>query len=113
MVEISLSGSGEGPGWVTAPGYSTTAFLAARPIAGDRSSPYGEPAAGRFQAAGGAVRGWPRMCAVRSGPLGERGRWGLRRLGLPGAGSMVEGLGALGVVVDDGLVEAPFVVGRV
>jgi hypothetical protein len=26
MVEISLSGSGEGPGWVTAPGYSTTAF---------------------------------------------------------------------------------------
>jgi hypothetical protein len=24
MVEISLSGSGEGPGWVTAPGYSTT-----------------------------------------------------------------------------------------
>ena len=25
MVEISLSGSGEGPGWVTAPGYSTTA----------------------------------------------------------------------------------------
>jgi hypothetical protein len=26
MVEISLSGSGEGPGWVTAPGYSTAAF---------------------------------------------------------------------------------------
>jgi hypothetical protein len=25
MVEISLSGSGEGPGWVTAPGYSTAA----------------------------------------------------------------------------------------
>ena len=23
MVAISLSGSGEGPGWVTAPGYST------------------------------------------------------------------------------------------
>ncbi len=23
MVDISLSGSGEGPGWVTAPGYST------------------------------------------------------------------------------------------
>jgi hypothetical protein len=23
MVEISLSGSGEGPGWATAPGYST------------------------------------------------------------------------------------------
>ena len=23
MVKISLSGSGEGPGWVTAPGYST------------------------------------------------------------------------------------------
>jgi hypothetical protein len=31
MVEISLSGSGEGPGWVTAPGYSTAAFPA-RPI---------------------------------------------------------------------------------
>ncbi len=27
MVEISLSGSGEGPGWATAPGYSTAAFL--------------------------------------------------------------------------------------
>jgi hypothetical protein len=26
MVEISLSGSGEGPGWATAPGYSTAAF---------------------------------------------------------------------------------------
>jgi hypothetical protein len=26
MVEISLSGSGEGPGWVTAPGYSTAPF---------------------------------------------------------------------------------------
>lgn len=25
MVEISLSGSGEGPGWATAPGYSTRA----------------------------------------------------------------------------------------
>jgi len=25
MVEISLYGSGEGPGWVTAPGYSTPA----------------------------------------------------------------------------------------
>jgi len=28
MVEISLSGSGEGSGWVTAPGYSTAAFSA-------------------------------------------------------------------------------------
>jgi para-nitrobenzyl esterase len=26
MVEISLSGSGEGPGWGTAPGYSTAPF---------------------------------------------------------------------------------------
>ena len=26
MVKISLSGSGEGPGWATAPGYSTAAF---------------------------------------------------------------------------------------
>jgi len=32
MVEISLSGSGEGPGWVTAPGYSTAAFSAPRPM---------------------------------------------------------------------------------
>ena len=30
MVEISLSGYGEGPGWVTAPGYST----ACRPLGG-------------------------------------------------------------------------------
>ncbi|RLA11230.1 MAG: hypothetical protein DRQ60_10190 [Gammaproteobacteria bacterium] len=28
MVAISLSGSGEGPGWVTAPGYSTAPFSA-------------------------------------------------------------------------------------
>jgi hypothetical protein len=27
MVEISSSGSGEGPGWVTGPGYSTTAAV--------------------------------------------------------------------------------------
>jgi hypothetical protein len=33
MVEISLSGSGEGPGWATAPGYSTAAF-SAPPILG-------------------------------------------------------------------------------
>ena len=33
MVEISLSGSGEGPGWVTAPGYSTAPF-SAPPILG-------------------------------------------------------------------------------
>ena len=26
MVEISLSGSGEGPEWETAPGYSTTLY---------------------------------------------------------------------------------------
>jgi hypothetical protein len=32
MVAISMSGSGEGPGWVTAPGYSTTAFSDSRPI---------------------------------------------------------------------------------
>jgi hypothetical protein len=32
MVEISLYGSGEGSGWVTAPGYSTTAFSDSRPI---------------------------------------------------------------------------------
>ncbi len=31
MVEISLSGSGEGSGWATAPGYSTAVF-SARPI---------------------------------------------------------------------------------
>ena len=43
MVEISLSGSGEGPGWVTAPGYSTAAF-SARPIS--RSSVNDSPAEG-------------------------------------------------------------------
>ena len=31
MVEISLSGSGEGPGWATAPGYSTAPY-SAQPI---------------------------------------------------------------------------------
>ena len=30
MVEISLSGSGEGSGWVTAPGYSTKPTYALR-----------------------------------------------------------------------------------
>ena len=32
MVEISLSGSGEGPGWATAPGYSTAGALRSRPV---------------------------------------------------------------------------------
>ena len=32
MVEISLYGSGEGPGWVTAPGYSTAAFRLQVPV---------------------------------------------------------------------------------
>ncbi len=31
MVEISLYGSGEGPGWVTAPGYSTEGSTATQP----------------------------------------------------------------------------------
>ena len=34
MVEISQSGSGEGPGWATAPGYSTAAFSLAVPAGG-------------------------------------------------------------------------------
>ena len=47
MVEISLSGSGEGPGWVTAPAYATAAFRRARgPSTGLMPSPYGEPTAG-------------------------------------------------------------------
>ena len=37
MVEISLSGSGEGPGWVTAPGYSTAAF-SAPPVSTDMTT---------------------------------------------------------------------------
>jgi hypothetical protein len=37
MVEISLSGSGEGPGWATAPGYSTAAF-SAPPILGNMTT---------------------------------------------------------------------------
>ena len=32
MVEISLSGSGEGSGWITAPGYSTGAFWRTRGV---------------------------------------------------------------------------------
>ena len=32
MVEISLSGSGEGPGWATAPGYSTMGCRRSHPI---------------------------------------------------------------------------------
>jgi hypothetical protein len=32
MVEISLSGSGEGPGWATAPGYSTAGSLSENDI---------------------------------------------------------------------------------
>ena len=35
MVEISLYGSGEGPGWVTAPGYSTAGFS---PMSNKRNS---------------------------------------------------------------------------
>jgi hypothetical protein len=52
MVEISLSGSGEGPGWVTAPGYSTAAFSLSLPITGDVSTPYEMPR--------GPVAGGPR-----------------------------------------------------
>ena len=53
MLEISLSGSGEGPGWVTAPGYSTVgSWLAsasgyeryANPL---RGHPRGGPHSGR------------------------------------------------------------------
>jgi len=38
MVAISLYGSGEGPGWVTAPGYSTAAF-SIPPAAGQPPTP--------------------------------------------------------------------------
>ncbi len=34
MVEISSYGSGEGPGWVTAPGYSTAGYSRLRPVSG-------------------------------------------------------------------------------
>ena len=65
MVELSSSGSGEGPGWVTAPGYSTAAFFreveVSNPTAmAERQSvpaPLGSLAAGNKSALGGtAVR---------------------------------------------------------
>jgi hypothetical protein len=42
MVEISLSGSGEGPGWATAPGYSTRVL---RGPGTDKSAPTWLPGA--------------------------------------------------------------------
>ena len=42
MVEISLSGSGEGPGWATAPGDSTVAFSAPPRLGIQRTSPPGD-----------------------------------------------------------------------
>ncbi len=41
MVEISLYGSGEGPGWVTAPGYSTAPFRLNVRVGGLCQSPVG------------------------------------------------------------------------
>ena len=43
MVEISLSGSGEGPGWATAPGYSIAAFWGDVRVWALRQSPAGGP----------------------------------------------------------------------
>ena len=64
MVEISLSGSGEGPGWVTAPGYSTAGNLpwgSCRPPSAPRA------AGGPDQRAFRAPRADPdeRLCARR------------------------------------------------
>jgi len=56
MVEISLSGSGEGPGWVTAPGYSTAAFFAGRPIRGALSIPFGDHGGGAYRVGSGGTR---------------------------------------------------------
>jgi hypothetical protein len=58
MVEISLSGSGEGPGWATAPGYSTGGVQAgARPAShGVRPQRVGDPSVGRFHEEGVVTR---------------------------------------------------------
>ena len=81
MVEISSSGSGEGPGWATAPGYSTARFLAC-PITRGYVKQRVVPCWGRFQDAG-----W---CATGAAPLvgapGDREKkLGFRRVG-PAAG---------------------------
>jgi hypothetical protein len=117
MVEISLSGSGEGPGWATAPGYSTAAFLAPRPITSNPSNPYGEPAAGDFKLLMSRGAGHRLACAMMGsgrGSPGERGAWD--RASFRGAGGgrgRGEELGALRVVVGGGLIEVPVVIVRV
>ena len=57
MVEISLSGSGEGSGWVTAPGYSTAGF----PQHGPSRTLSGRPNSGAI---------WPDAGRLFHGPLG-------------------------------------------
>jgi len=60
MVEISLYGSGEGPGWVTAPGYSTAGFLRSD-NARSGNSQGGSQATRTVGAPVGGTRGpWPR-----------------------------------------------------
>jgi hypothetical protein len=56
MVAISLSGSGEGPGWATAPGYSTAAF-SVPPILDDMTT---EPRMGARSPRSGSSVAWVR-----------------------------------------------------
>ncbi len=70
MVEISLSGSGEGSGWATAPGYSTAAF-STPPVSRllttrDRTRDT-DPVSGRFQA-------FPRPILPTLTPIGTGSR---------------------------------------
>jgi hypothetical protein len=61
MVEISLSGSGEGPGWVTAPGYSTAPFSDHVRVSVPRRTRIAEPSAPNRAALhelSGPIRAW-------------------------------------------------------
>ncbi len=73
MVEISLYGAGEGSGWVTAPGYSTDAFLLDVRVGGAILRPWGAPAGHRPRRSGGqrlrlrtTKRGRARWCVGES-----------------------------------------------
>jgi len=90
MVEISLYGSGEGPGWVTAPGYSTGPLSARGPITRcdvkqrsegfrPRSGPISSPAACRGLARRACLAG--RQPAGRSPGTRVPDGIGLRRHG--------------------------------
>jgi hypothetical protein len=82
MVEISLSGSGEGPGWATAPGYSTAGFRAGPRKIGllSNGAERGDqaPAGGDFNGLAALAAGWCWLAWTKSGERFDCGQGWLK-----------------------------------